>query len=290
MVGYNATYRTLVCPDYGAREQLGWDFLVCEVNKGWPAVHVTLPLVVYLFLGDLLAAWTLAGVGELLEISAVLLAGSFVLFSTEEVELETLAGSLVGDWLLNGTLGVLLGWALARVLRVPPLLPAWPHPERRRPNAWWRAWAWSLLLLTGFVLSNLAVGWVTPPGCLSPDPAACQHVGLLLATALHLALLFAVYLTVRSPWVWHGYHRRRQALFLLLVAALEVWIHLQNAQPWVPLWLGPTGGFMQVWLAVLVPLLPLGTLAVLPTLPRCCSLVWQGVDGVAGELDVRPAV
>lgn len=282
---YNSTYRTLVCPFYEQREQASWDFLVCEVSKGWPAVHVTLPFLVYLFVGDFLTAWAAAGLGELFEITMLLLFREFVLFETTDLELETLAGSLVGDWLINGTLGVLTGFLLARLLRAPPWIPRWPDTHTPPPRAWWRAWVCTVAFLVAFVAVNFAVGWVVPAGCLAADPATCHNVGLLLATALHGALLALLFATHRSPWVWHGYTRRQQAVLVALAFAFECWVHLQNAQPWIPFWLGPLSGFLQVWVAAAVWLLPLLLVYLSRTCVPGCGLFWHCASSTCGCAD-----
>lgn len=265
---YDAAYRATVCPNYAAREQASWDFLVCEANKGWSAAHVTLPFWTILFWGDFLFAWTTTAFFEGFEVFVLALFGNYIIFETADAELETLAGSLLGDWLLNGTLGVLAGWLLARVLRAPSLIPRGPHPRGPAP-AHWCAWWAGVVLWAAFVGANVAITWVVPGDCIAVDAASCQPVGLLLATGLHAALALLVCTVHRSRAVWRGYPPAARAWLLALAIAFEVWVHVQNAQPWMPLWAGPLGGFVQVWLAALVWIVPLAGMLLARCARRC---------------------
>lgn len=267
MFGYNDTYIVDVCPYYGLREQYGWDFVVCEAIMGWSAIHVTTPFWVYLFFGDFLSAWILAGLAECFEAAMILLFGGYIVFGTSELLLETHTGSLVGDWLINGTLGVLAAFLLADALRLPPLLPTFERAllrqhhwagrgyaddEARRSSAFWRVRYEQWLLIALFVAATIVTDWVVPLGCTETDARTCHNVGLLTTTALHGVLAAIVALAQRSPYVWgrgkHAYSRRRRIRALALAYLFELTVHAQAAQPWVPLWLGPAGGFTQVWL------------------------------------------
>lgn len=258
--GYNASYEA-TCLTYAARAQASWDFVVCEANKGWPAAHITLPLVTYVFLQDFWIAWCIPGLFEAFEIATLLFFGDFILFDTLDVERETLAGALLGDWLINGTLGVLLGVLLVRVLCLPRLVPRTvaccagaareAEADAHRLLMRWRYLGfWAL-----FAFNNVLIGWVLPAGCLEHVPRDCANVGLALSTAGQALLLAALHVLHRDDaLVWcatpgaphRPYASQRWALGLLWFIVLT--IHLQNFQPLVPLYLGVAGGFTQPWL------------------------------------------
>ena len=249
------------CGDYCARNQLSFDFLCCEDGTGWVAAHILNPLLFYMFWQD--AAWTALVVllFEVLEVTFVVLAGGFVIFPTTATELETWAGSLLGDGLAQGGLGLLLGVLIAYTFRMPPLVSTLARVRAAGPGARGRRaryiayWA---LQTTLFLL----LPWTNAADTVRYGLYACAGVQLLLLLLLYPRLLFNDWpLDGRLLWGpaadpalgGAGVPRGGFWAWALCVAALSLstagWQYLAN-------------DWFQVWLtaAVLVTLLTAGAL------------------------------
>lgn len=277
--GYNASYEE-TCLTYAAREQASWDFVICEANKGWPAAHITLPLMTYVFIQDFWMAWCLPGLFEAFEVATLVFFGDFIIFDTLDVERETLAGALLGDWIINGTLGIIIGMLLVRAIQLPPFIP-WKRLESisdsfsvTQPHIVhglmmkWRYWGMWFL----FVLNNVLIGWVLPADCLDHVPRDCTNIGLILSTIGQAILLMMLhYLHRDDPLIWFPSpsssssppvtsptYRARQQWPLVLLWFIIATIHLQNAQPYIPYYLGIASGFIQPWFVSLLWILLLG--------------------------------
>ena len=128
------------------RDQLSFDFLACEVT--YIASHIVNAALFTLAFGRL--EWSVAAVllTEALEGSVrTLFPGQG---AEDTIDTETLAGSIVGDGLFNGGLGITLGWALIKMSRAPPLTTRLPKGTVH----------WGLVALWFFhTLSSLLSQW-----------------------------------------------------------------------------------------------------------------------------------
>lgn len=144
------------CLPYGNRFQYSLDFLCCEQYSGWVAAHVTNPLGVSFFLDSFALGLAVAFWFEAFEITVLTLFTSFIIFETRELELETWAGSVLGDALIQGALGSLLGFLLRWAFDVTGPLRNWRLMSgwlRVKYIAFWVLYSASFILLT-FVGDN----------------------------------------------------------------------------------------------------------------------------------------
>jgi len=165
------------CLPYSSRFQYSLDFLCCETGSGWVAAHVLNPLGVSFFFGSFATALAVAFWFEAFEIGVLTLFTSFIIFDTRELELETWAGSVLGDALIQGGLGALLGYLLRWAWDVPGPFEAWSLMGgwlRAKYIGLWLLYAASFILLT-FVGEN------------------GEHWGMFGALGIQALLLFVVF-------------------------------------------------------------------------------------------------
>jgi len=171
------------CLPYMDRFQYSLDFLCCETGSGWVAAHSMNPLGVSVFFGSFMTALAVAFWFEAFEVGVLTLFTSFIIFETRELELETWAGSILGDALIQGSIGAFLGYLLRTVFDVPGPLEAWPLM-----NGWMRFKYVGLWLV--YSASFIPLTFVGENG---------EHWGLFAAVGIHALLLFVVFpLATRS--------------------------------------------------------------------------------------------
>jgi len=142
-----------LCLPYSKRIQYSYDFLCCEDGNGWVAAHILNPLAAYMFFGDYVTAWFIAFVFEAFEVQVLLSFGGFVVFETNDLELESWAGSVIGDAFIQGGLGVFLAYLLVRVTNFQPMFSNWsrmPGWLRLKYFIMWAAYACSFITLRSF--------------------------------------------------------------------------------------------------------------------------------------------
>lgn len=235
---------TDACLPFKERGQLSFDFLCCE-DSPWVAAHVTHPLGLYVFVGSFFPVGFAVLAFEAFEITALVLFSSFLLFETNELEFETWAGSLLGDGVLQGGQGMLIGALLLYVFDMPSLVPR----DRRAPALlWWKYAALCLLHSALFAFAGRVQGE--------------QRVGLVVTTLGLMLYIFFVLPVVTSSaaderFVWRRgtVSASRRRLFFGVWAAV---VGVINVQLLVPDYL--PNGWYQSW-ASTVPLIVLLALA-----------------------------
>lgn len=164
---------------YCERNHLTFDFLCCEGGQ-WVGMHLTMPLIVYLFLGDALYTLFFVMAFEVFECVLLTFIGGFVALFESPTDVETWAASAVGDVFIQGVLGVLFGSVLAHTWRAPPMLPG-VQAARRTGHVGRRAvYATVFAVMLACSLFNL----------LSDDISF--RTGLLLVTLSQLFIIWAV--------------------------------------------------------------------------------------------------
>lgn len=164
------------CLPYSSREQTSFDFFCCEDGTGWVAAHSTNPLGTGFFFGSAFVAFITAALFEVFEIFLLTVFGSFVIFETNDLERETLAGAFFGDVLLQGSLGAIIYIFMRGAFNVPGPLESWFYM-----NTWLRIKY--LLLWAAYSSTFMIVTRVGPEG---------QHYGLFIAVCLHAIFLFGI--------------------------------------------------------------------------------------------------
>jgi len=229
------------CGDYCARNQLSVDFLCCEDGTGWVAAHVLNPLLFYMFWQD--AVWTALVVllFEVMEIAFLTLAGGFVIFPTTPTELETWAGSLLGDGLLQGGTGLLFGILITYTWSMPPLVSsvalarATPGGSARRARYIF-FWAFQ----TAFFL---ALPWTNAEDTARYGLYLCSGVHVVLVAFLYPRLLLADW-PVDGQMLWRGARNRTvpkggfyawAVVIVALTLSTAGWRYLAN--DWFQVWL-----------------------------------------------------
>lgn len=118
-----------VCLNYASRCQTSWDFVICESSKGWASPHMSMPFVSTFFFGWKIA-WLIQGLFEIFEATVLTLFGDYIVFQTADAERETLAGSLIGDW-VHALPAVFAAWLLIRAYKFWAFLPNYVPTTRR---------------------------------------------------------------------------------------------------------------------------------------------------------------
>lgn len=163
------------------RNQLSFDFLCCETGK-YIGPHLTNPLFLYLAFDD--EPWTVLLIVffEVVETMLPVIFGQNDFAFGDPNDLETHAASLIGDVLIQGGSGLLLGWLLRLVFRVPPLVST---PDRARSyNLRGRRNLYISLYL--FVLASFWFAGTTTGSDL-------HRTGLIVQTIIQLVFIWIVW-------------------------------------------------------------------------------------------------
>lgn len=196
-----------ICKPYTMRQHHSLDFLCCEDESGWVAAHVTNPLALYMYTGNLLFSAFSVLFFELVEAL-----GQLLHIKTGN---ETVSGSLLGD-VFHGFLGILIGFLLRTILESPKGL--WPTLK-----APWQLTVKYLVLGKLHWVSYLLFMWNTE---------TCNY-GLIVATILQFIWILVV-LPIFTQlgdadeiWVWRGYPKDRRMLLFVSWIIIVLAIHFQ---------------------------------------------------------------
>lgn len=151
------------CFPYSDRDQASLDFLCCE-DAGWVGAHVINPMAIILFFGwkesdstgtlaRFMPAIIVAFWFEVLEIILLIVFGDFIFTTTAETDMETLAGAVLGDAFINGTLGAIIGYQICTYAEYIPPFRRWRHMQ----NNWHRAKYVFLFLLFELAFALLSL-------------------------------------------------------------------------------------------------------------------------------------
>lgn len=164
-----------------SRNQLSFDFLCCESGT-YIGPHMTNPMLFYLFWNSV--PWTviLMFAFELTEVLLLTMLGSFELLFSDQTDLETQSSSLIGDVLLQGGLGLLVGYLLRVIFVVPTLVSSAARANAFSPGCGRRV-VYVVLLYGPVLLSYALIGWTTDAGF---------RIGLVLHTVVHVAFIWIV--------------------------------------------------------------------------------------------------
>ena len=100
------------CIPFESRDSFSLDFILCEQGNGWPAVHFSNAFFAALFYPDFFVASFVVFFAEMLEWASFILVGK-PLLGIEfpgKFDFETMAGSWVGDVLIQGFSGLVAGF------------------------------------------------------------------------------------------------------------------------------------------------------------------------------------
>jgi len=227
------------------RDHASLDFVCCE-DGNWIGTHLTNPLFFYLVWADAPATIIVVFAAELGEVAILALAGSFGALFRNERDAETLAASLLGDVLVQGGLGLVLGLALRALTLAPPLVPSVERAGARVRRRYALVYAAAFLGDTALAVAVLAAT-DTDAG---EDPPGSLRLALLAQTALKLAFIGLVYPTLtataegRTLFAAHGggqpWHAR--TLFFLGWGVLTLASHVPHLvvpvarNEWYPQW------------------------------------------------------
>ena len=252
------------CYDFRIRNDNFWSFLVCESDSGWSAIHVTIPMATVFVFQNIWIAILIPIIFEPLE-QLVLspLAFSIAGYRSDSFGIETLAGSEIGDALFNGMMGVLLGFLIVYIFKIPPLIPFYDDVPKGKKIIWFKYFGLMIIYYSMIFFATI----ISPADCAVLDPINCDHLGLVIMTALrplyYISFYFLCSLPIDEQILWkigeekqkqkqkiYVYPKRARIIFLVVWWLVELSIHIQNMQFWIPLYLGDGGGYYQVWLSV----------------------------------------
>lgn len=232
---------------FSTRDHYSWDFLCCEDFKGWVATHATNVLVFYIFTGSFLTV-VIPFVGEMLEYLIVLSFRNFLFLGTgEETDNETVMGILIGDVVIQGGTGLLIGLQLWYFLRFPSLIPNYFEVTKIKGHVWvfWK-YLGLLVLHSGSFLATVYKVELKSDGTLP------LNVGFLSATAFQLMLLWFVYPLYTNGhlderYVWKGYSKKKRNVLFFVWGLITILIHVQNTgfirylpNEWYQAWVSQT--------------------------------------------------
>lgn len=259
------------CFDLRKRGQFNFNFLVCEGTYGWSSIHIISPLTLTLFFQNIWIALIIPGLFEIFEALVAATLGLDIL--TTCFDAETVAGSVIGDWLINGFMGVFLGFAIIAITKVPPLLPRYSsikNQDRRFENEKFvvkiRKAVWFKYLFCGVIFVSILHAfplWTYPSNCTELDPFSCLNISLALLILVLKPIYLIIYYLIcnfaidqyamwtceqkNSAYIF--FPDRGRYVFFILWWFVEFTICLQNF-PWFPSYLGDVSGFCQPWISV----------------------------------------
>jgi len=231
--------------DYCDRNHLSFDFLCCEDTSAWIGSHSVMPMIFYLYFQN--AEWTM-----LLALGFEPIEQAFFNISSNEVnrnDVETLFGSLVGDALIQGGVGLWIGVLVTYCFDFPLLVSTSVRASqlkkkgrRRRYIATWGLHALSILFFN-----------ITPT---TNGPMA----GLFVNMGIHVLVFWVLFPWVKPfygtesdemlVWQLHPkdpasttYPKSKRIGFFYLVGLIIVLIQLANSgihvlqNDWYQVWL-----------------------------------------------------
>lgn len=201
----------------------------------WAAPHIVNPFTLYLFSRSTCFTFLVVGVFEIFEILAVTIFRNYVIFFvTEADDDETISSSILGDWLFQGGIGILIGWLFVWVVGAPkPWMPNW----YRENGLWWKYFFF-------YVLYNAPIplfGWVIDPFCERIP------IGALITVATHTAIILLFYAKLnwkQDDWdeIWwnlsiNNYHRTYLGWLIvnnfILYSVFYHWAWSTYIQTWI---------------------------------------------------------
>jgi hypothetical protein len=166
-------------------------FLCCEDATYWPASHILAPMWFTIVLGSPWLGLLGVSANDAIEALVITITGSYGIFPSDPANRETAAGSWVGDVVIQGTLGVLLGALIMSYSGYPGILPfVWREGAVQR---------WSTATVTAGVTWKyfLVLVLTCAPFLVA---GSSTSAGTLYGPYITLGLL-ALALFVFSPWL-----------------------------------------------------------------------------------------
>ena len=182
------------------RTNFDTSWLCCEDATFWPSSHIIAPMGVMLIVGDPGVASFLVFVWEALEAASLTYINSFVIYPTTLDQLETTSGSLIGDALINGMFGILLGALIASYSGFPGV---WHLIVENRDDG--------IQHWTGHRMRSVGVVW--------------KYFGIFL---LH-GVIFQYAGRTTSTGALYGGYLSLASLFILLFVLFRSWIRADDA-------------------------------------------------------------
>lgn len=86
----------------------------------WAAIHVINPFLLTVYSRSAFFGFFMAGIGELIEAVFLWCFSNYAIYVSANSQGETIAMSLVDDWLIQGGIGALMGWVFYRTVDAYP--------------------------------------------------------------------------------------------------------------------------------------------------------------------------
>lgn len=221
--------RFAACFPYADRDQASLDFLCCE-DDGWVAAHVLNPAAIALLFGWK-AAIIVAFWFEAFEALLLIIFKNFIFTTTSETDLETLAGAVVGDALINGTFGAIIGFLICQYAGFIPPFQRWHNMV----SGWHRFKYVILFLLFELCFTLLSLSnWYEAYVFLT-----VLAIGIFLFFIFNPMTNYAV--DVKNVWLGpKGVHARNLAFCIYVMVA--IFLYFNNcgieymANDWYQVW------------------------------------------------------
>lgn len=246
---------------YCSRNHWSFDFLCCEDGSGWVGAHAITPMIIYLYWQN--AVWTILAFSlwEVLEVFALISFARLVRITAFEG--ETWGGSLVGDALIQGTVGLWLGILLTYIFDLPLLVSTvWHVRKYKKPGrrvGYIAVWAIQ-------ILSTIALTWSSPDDNVRYGLYINMAVHLFVFALLHpwiLANNAADEMIWKHPTTGEIYPRNWRYGFFYTTAAIIMAIAVSNAG-----WHYLANDWFQVWVTEAVIATVLSVWAVVVAISR----------------------
>ena len=191
-------------------------FLFSECDR-WSVLHIVTPFLLTIYTRSGFFGFFMAGLGEFIEYFLLTLWGTFSIFVTNtntkidpNTDIESLANIFVADWLIQGGIGVLLGWVFYQMLDFPALY--------KWEDIWKRPY--TFCYYTFWLLGTTAL-----KGALYSMDIVSFKFGINFFYIADIVLIVILELT-QPKHVWANYSKKQKVFFygwwLFIVIVLNV--------------------------------------------------------------------
>ena len=178
-------------------------FILSECDR-WSVLHIVTPFLLTIWTRSPFFGFFMAGFGEFIEYFALTIWGTFAVFVTNgnpkvnpNIDIESLANIFVADWLIQGGIGVFLGWFFCQMIESPALYQ-WKH-------IWTRPFTFCYMTV-------MLLGATALKGSLYSLDFGSFKFGINFAYLFDFVLIFL--LEISQPrHVWSNYSKQQKGIY-----------------------------------------------------------------------------
>lgn len=193
-------------------------FLLSECDR-WSVLHIVTPFLLTVYTRSGFFGFFMAGIGEFLEYFGLTLWGTFAIFVTNtntkvdpNTDVESLANIFVADWLLQGGIGVLLGWVFYQMVECPALYKWEDIWKRPYTFCYYTFWLLGTIVLKGAFYSM---------------EFGSFKFGIHFYYMADIVLILVLELT-QPKHTWQGYTKRQKGIYYFWWLFIVIVLNVQN--------------------------------------------------------------